>query len=360
MGMPVNNFAGHGFYQFSPELAFRVLSPQYGFRILDAILIEPYRPSPRYFRVADPEAAGHRIPFRSDSGPRSWCWPNASGPFQSSSPRPCRATTQLRGRSRKPIRPRPRDTGTSRSRSSGRPPCGLGVRNRQRVMTAARRAVPKRIERSGPVMRLKLWMVWFIPSLQLQPHYAVDPPGFKPVHEPWTAPARPARRALPFGRRCQPRQPSKHPGPLNRRTARRSPCRSAGRRRFRSGGRHPDVGPGQPTPCLNTMLMTCSRCLHLRDAVLERRCVGPPVTSRSPCPSLKARTSLPPPGGEGIAWLSERHQGDNGIHDLGRYAVAVPGDAVGAVAVEIDAHRVEPDAIARPTVTPERLPSTWG
>ena len=47
------------------------------------------------------------------------------------------------------------------------------------------------------------------------------------------------------------------------------------------------------------------------------------------------------------AWLTERHEGDDGIHDLGGYAVAVPGDAVGAVAVEIDPHRVEPDFVVR-------------
>ncbi|MEO8426500.1 MAG: hypothetical protein ABI651_05230 [Verrucomicrobiota bacterium] len=33
LGTPANNYCGHGFYQFSPELFFRVLSPENGFQI---------------------------------------------------------------------------------------------------------------------------------------------------------------------------------------------------------------------------------------------------------------------------------------------------------------------------------------
>jgi hypothetical protein len=47
------------------------------------------------------------------------------------------------------------------------------------------------------------------------------------------------------------------------------------------------------------------------------------------------------------AWLTERHEGHYGIRDLGRYAVTVPGNAVGAVAVEIDPHRIERDVVVR-------------
>ena len=58
LNAPVNNFPGHGFYQISPELFFRVLSPQFGFRVHDAVLMELYHPLHRWFRT------------------RSWC----SGP----------------------------------------------------------------------------------------------------------------------------------------------------------------------------------------------------------------------------------------------------------------------------------------
>jgi len=45
--------------------------------------------------------------------------------------------------------------------------------------------------------------------------------------------------------------------------------------------------------------------------------------------------------------LTERHKGHYGIRDLGRYAVAVPGNAVAAVAVEVEPHRIEPDVVVR-------------
>jgi len=57
---PSNNFMGHGFYQFSPELFYRVLSPQNGFAVKSMIVCELDPGSPQY-RVKDPEAVGHRI-----------------------------------------------------------------------------------------------------------------------------------------------------------------------------------------------------------------------------------------------------------------------------------------------------------
>src|SRR5277367_230838 len=89
------------------------------------------------------------------------------------------------------------------------------------------------------------------------------------------------------------------------------------------------------------------RRLHLRDAVLEAALCLATGDEQVPLPELEGArppSSLRPE--EEFAWLTERHQCDDGIHDLGRYAIAVPGDAVGAVAVEIDAHRVERDAVA--------------
>lgn len=55
-----NNFMGHGFYQFSPELFFRVLSHENGFRVDDLFLCETDRDSPLY-RITDPRALHHRL-----------------------------------------------------------------------------------------------------------------------------------------------------------------------------------------------------------------------------------------------------------------------------------------------------------
>jgi hypothetical protein len=57
---PANNNFGHGFYQFSPELFFRVLSPKNGFKVEYCIAVE-YGPRRRLFAVADPEAARARV-----------------------------------------------------------------------------------------------------------------------------------------------------------------------------------------------------------------------------------------------------------------------------------------------------------
>jgi hypothetical protein len=55
-----NNFMGHGFWQFSPELIFRVLSPENGFRII-TVLIHEVVPGGRWFVVRDPEAVKSRV-----------------------------------------------------------------------------------------------------------------------------------------------------------------------------------------------------------------------------------------------------------------------------------------------------------
>lgn len=60
---PVNNQMGHGFYQFSPELFFRVLSEANGFQIERMILFEE---SPgQWYEVADPESVRARIELRT-------------------------------------------------------------------------------------------------------------------------------------------------------------------------------------------------------------------------------------------------------------------------------------------------------
>ncbi|MFO0892546.1 MAG: hypothetical protein U0790_25815 [Isosphaeraceae bacterium] len=54
---PANNTVGHGFYQFSPDLFYRVFSPDNGFRVEQLVLYEVYDGSPSY-EVADPATFG--------------------------------------------------------------------------------------------------------------------------------------------------------------------------------------------------------------------------------------------------------------------------------------------------------------
>lgn len=54
-----NNFMGHGFYQFSPELFFSYLPPN-GFTDLEIYLV-PFRIFPFFFRVAAPRELGGRV-----------------------------------------------------------------------------------------------------------------------------------------------------------------------------------------------------------------------------------------------------------------------------------------------------------
>lgn len=54
-----NNFMGHGFYQFSPELFYSYL-PANGFSNVDVYLV-PFRIFPYFFRVAAPRELGGRV-----------------------------------------------------------------------------------------------------------------------------------------------------------------------------------------------------------------------------------------------------------------------------------------------------------
>lgn len=56
---PSNNFMGHGFYQFSPELFFRLLSKENGFAMGRTIACE-YGPRRRWYQVIDPADARAR------------------------------------------------------------------------------------------------------------------------------------------------------------------------------------------------------------------------------------------------------------------------------------------------------------
>ena len=58
---PANNLMGHGFYQFSPELLFRVFAPVNGFEIVNLADYEwPWR-SNYWYEVADPDQVQSRV-----------------------------------------------------------------------------------------------------------------------------------------------------------------------------------------------------------------------------------------------------------------------------------------------------------
>lgn len=61
---PADNWLGHGFYQFGPELFFRVFTPENGFEMIDLLLTEDVADGSVY-KVIDPAIAGHRINLRS-------------------------------------------------------------------------------------------------------------------------------------------------------------------------------------------------------------------------------------------------------------------------------------------------------
>jgi len=66
-----NNHAGHGFYQFSPELFFRIFQPENGFKICDVIVEKhPYpgaelSPRTKCYSVTDPVVVRGRVGLKS-------------------------------------------------------------------------------------------------------------------------------------------------------------------------------------------------------------------------------------------------------------------------------------------------------
>jgi SAM-dependent methyltransferase len=62
---PANNFMGHGFYQFSPELFFRVFSPENGFTLRKIVLHELFRADADFYEVKDPAVTGLRTELAS-------------------------------------------------------------------------------------------------------------------------------------------------------------------------------------------------------------------------------------------------------------------------------------------------------
>ena len=57
---PTNNFWGHGFYQFNPELFFRVLSPDNGFKV-EKILVYVDQTDSNWYEVPDPKEIKRRL-----------------------------------------------------------------------------------------------------------------------------------------------------------------------------------------------------------------------------------------------------------------------------------------------------------
>lgn len=57
---PANNFMGHGFYQFSPELYFNIFTPQNGFEVIHLIAFED-KPGSIWYEVKNPKEIKKRV-----------------------------------------------------------------------------------------------------------------------------------------------------------------------------------------------------------------------------------------------------------------------------------------------------------
>jgi hypothetical protein len=62
LALPANNEMGHGFYQFSPELFFRTLSPENGYQI-KAMFLAPLFRNAAWLAVKDPATVGGRVGY---------------------------------------------------------------------------------------------------------------------------------------------------------------------------------------------------------------------------------------------------------------------------------------------------------
>jgi SAM-dependent methyltransferase len=218
LNVPVNNFPGHGFYQISPELVFRAVSPRFGYHILDAVLMELYHPRHHWYRVFDPAAVGHRVMFRSHSRTLMFVVAQRTGSVPEFSPPPSQSdyvTEWDRVGSTEPeidVTRVPVGAGvaTSAAGASSSSTTALADRARNlalrhlpdplvRSFSEARRSVPARLGRSRPYRLLREWTVWAFPRVGVHPHYTKARPGFQRVHEPWTASIQRPRVVLDAG-----------------------------------------------------------------------------------------------------------------------------------------------------------------
>lgn len=58
--LPANNNCGHGFYQFGPDVFYRTLSPENGFKVA-RMIIHADGPYNRWYQVADPQEVRQRV-----------------------------------------------------------------------------------------------------------------------------------------------------------------------------------------------------------------------------------------------------------------------------------------------------------
>jgi hypothetical protein len=63
---PVNNIMGHGFYQFSPEVFYRVLGERNGFELQEMLIFE-YSPEEKWYSVKDPKNVKQRVELMNSS-----------------------------------------------------------------------------------------------------------------------------------------------------------------------------------------------------------------------------------------------------------------------------------------------------
>jgi hypothetical protein len=60
--VPANNFSGHGFYQFSPDLYWRIFSEPNGYEVEEMTVCEARHDAPCYL-IDDPAKLGRRVQF---------------------------------------------------------------------------------------------------------------------------------------------------------------------------------------------------------------------------------------------------------------------------------------------------------
>lgn len=70
---PANNTFGHGFYQLSPELYYRILSPENGFQMERCVAVE-YGARLRRFAVIDPKVARERVTLTNNASVTLYIW----------------------------------------------------------------------------------------------------------------------------------------------------------------------------------------------------------------------------------------------------------------------------------------------
>lgn len=63
---PVNNIMGHGFYQFSPEVFYRILNEANGY-LIEQMLIFEYSPEEKWYQVEDPKKVRCRVELMNSS-----------------------------------------------------------------------------------------------------------------------------------------------------------------------------------------------------------------------------------------------------------------------------------------------------